>query len=147
MIRLVALACGLFCGAGFVISGLYDPALLSTFVMPQGTWTFSLGLGLLIALVVAGLVITLVGNREAPLLGGQWEPVAGGSGWKPKASALLFGLGWGLAGYIPLTAVVSAGTLSPGAVIFLTSVLSGMIISDLLTGGLGRKNGRRGSFG
>ena len=49
MIRLVALACGLLCGAGFVISGLHDPALLKALLMPGESWALALGLGLLTA--------------------------------------------------------------------------------------------------
>lgn len=147
MIRLVALACGLLCGAGFVISGLHDPALLQGFLIPQGAWAFSLGLGVLCAVTVACLVLSVAGNRGAPLLGGHLEPAPGGSGWKPMMSALAFGLGWGLAGYIPLTAMVSIGVFSPGAAIFLISVLGGMLLSDGFTGGFRRSDGRRGSFG
>lgn len=147
MIRLVALACGLLCGAGFVISGLYDPALLHAFLMPQATWAFSLGLGLVVAVVVAALVVLLLGNREVPLLGGKQQPVHGTTGWKPMVSALLFGLGWGLAGYFPLAAMVSAGMFSPGAAIFLISVLGGIILFDVLTGSIGPKGSGRFSRG
>ena len=147
MIRLVALACGLLCGAGFVMSGLYDPSLLQSFLLPQALWTYSLGLGLLIAVVVAALVVTLAGTRGAPLLGGRVEPGHGTSGWKPMVSAVLFGFGWGLAGYFPLAAFVSAGMFSPGAVIFLASVLGGMIAFDVLSGSIGPKSGGRFSRG
>ena len=96
MIRLVALACGLLCGAGFVLSGLHDPALLQSFLMPGTSWNLSLGFGLLVAVVTAAIVVTLAGKHQAPLLGGQAEPVDGTSGWKPIASGLLFGFGWGV---------------------------------------------------
>jgi uncharacterized membrane protein YedE/YeeE len=115
--------------------------------MPQSALSLSLGLVLLIAIVVAGLVVTLSGNRSAPLLGGNVESVPGGTGWKPILSALLFGLGWGLAGYFPLAALVSAGLFSPGAAIFLASVLGGMIVHDVLAGDVGRTGGGRGSRG
>lgn len=147
MIRLVALACGLLCGAGFVVSGLYDPALLHSFLMPQATRAFSLGLGLLVALVTAGLVVTLSGSRDAPLLGGQVEPEHGAKGWKRMVSGVLFGLGWGLAGYFPLAAMVSAGMFSPGAAIFLVSVLAGILVFDVLAGDIGPKSGGRFSRG
>lgn len=77
MIRLVALACGLLCGAGFVLSGLHDPALLQSFLMLGTSWNLSLGFGLLVAVVTAAIVVTLAGKHQAPLLGGQAEPVDG----------------------------------------------------------------------
>lgn len=147
MIRLVALACGLLCGAGIVISGLFDPALLQDFMLPQSDWSASLALGLSVAILVIGLVRVLSGNRDAPLLGGKMHVTFGATGWKPLAGGLLFGLGWGLAGYFPLTAMVAAGAFSPGAPIFLASVLAGMIVSDLLTAGRKPTGGRRISRG
>lgn len=147
MIRLVALACGLLCGAGFIISRLYDPALLQASLTLHDAWNVSLGLGLLFAVVVAGLIVSLSGKRDAPLLGAEFETVADGTGWRPIAGALLFGIGWGLAGYVPLTALLSAGALSPGAAIFLVSVIGGMIVNDMGAGGSWPKSGSRGSFG
>lgn len=147
MIRIVALACGLLCGAGFAISGLHDPVLLQRFLMPEQTSSLSLGLGLVCAIIAAGLVMALSGNRNTPLLGGEIEPLPGGTGWRPLVSALVFGLGWGLSGYFPLTAMVSAGMLSSGASVFLISVLGGMILTDVLSNGGRLKRGGRGSFG
>jgi len=147
MIRLVALACGLLCGAGFVLSGLHDPALLQSFLMRGTSWNLSLGFGLLVAVVTATIVVTLAGKHQAPLLGGETEPVDGTSGWKPIASGLLFGFGWGLAGYIPLAALAAAGMFSPGAMIFLVSVLGGMLVADVITGDMGRKSNGRFSRG
>ncbi len=147
MIRLVALACGLLCGAGIVLSGLHDPALLHSFLMPQASWGYSLGLGLLVAIVAASLVVIITGHRNTALLGGEVDPLQRAKGWKPLLSAVFFGLGWGLTGYIPLTAMVAAGMFSPGAAIFLGSVLGGMIVFDLLNGDIGRTNGRPDSRG
>lgn len=142
MIRLVALACGFLCGAGVVISGLFDPSLLQALVLPQAGWSASLALGLFSAILVTSLISVLSGSRDAPLLGGRMHVTFCGTDWKPLAGALLFGLGWGLAGYFPLTAMVAAGALSPGAPIFLASVLAGMIVSDLLTAGRKPTGGR-----
>lgn len=140
MIRFVALACGLLCGAGFVLSGLHDPTLLQALLMPQESWTLALWLSLLTAVVTAGLVVSLAGKGGTPLLGGRVEPVLTTTGWKPMVSALVFGFGWGLAGYFPLAALVSAGMSSPGAAVFLASVLGGMIAVDVLRGSIGRKS-------
>ena len=147
MIRLVALACGLLCGAGFVLSGLHDPALLSHFLQPQVPGSLSLGIGLLVAILVAVLVTAFAGRRDTPILGGAPEPAPGKSGGKAIAGALLFGLGWGLAGYVPMAAMAAAGAFSPGAPLFLVAVLAGMILHDLPTGGIRRSTGGRGSFG
>jgi uncharacterized membrane protein YedE/YeeE len=146
MIRLVALACGLLCGAGFVISGLYDPALIHGVWQSDGA-PFAIGLAIVAIVLVATLVTFLSPRRNVPLLGGEEEPLPVWTGWKPLLSALVFGLGWGVSGYFPMAALVSAGTASPGAAIFLVSVLFGMIVTDIISGKRKHGSGRKGSFG
>ncbi|WP_291295451.1 DUF6691 family protein [Elioraea sp.] len=133
MIRLTALACGLLCGFGMVLSGLFQPSLLPDFAIPAGAWGPALGLGLLSALCVAGIVLALTRRLPRPLFGGQNEPLDAATGRKVVAGGVLVGLGWGLAGYIPLAAVVSLGLFAPGAAVFLTSVLVGMVLHDIVT--------------
>jgi len=131
MIRLVALACGFFCGIGLTVSGLYRPAALQNFLNPADIWDPTLGLALIAAVIVAAIVLALTRRHSPPLLGGKMEPVAVESGWKPMIGGVLFGLGWGLAGYFPLAAFVSLGHFAPGAAVFLASVLGGMIVCDV----------------
>lgn len=147
MIRLVALACGLLCGAGFVISDLHDPALLQAFLMPQAKWPVSAGIALVLVLIAAGLVIAISRTVDVSLPGGEVEAAPGGTGWRPLTTALFFGLGWGVAGYFPLAALVSAGMFSPGAAIFLASALVGMVLVDVIASGGSLRSGRRGSRG
>jgi len=132
MIRLAALFCGVLCGIGLIVSGLFQPALLKGFLMPEGVWNMTLGVGLGSAFGVAALVLALARHRTGPLLATETEPPAEGPTSKALLGGVLFGLGWGLAGYFPLAAVVALGLLAPGAVIFLTSVLGGMILFDLV---------------
>jgi uncharacterized protein len=136
MIRLAALFCGLMCGAGVIMSGIYQPARLQGFVNPAGTWDASLGIVLVSAFCVAALVLALTRpltrRLSLPLLGGQAEPIVEESTRKTIAGGVLFGLGWGLASYFPLAALVALGLFSPGAAVFLTAVLCGMIFHDLV---------------
>jgi len=132
MIRLAALLCGMMCGAGMILSGLFQPVLLQGFAGPEGALDLSAGLGLLSALSVAVLVFALTRRLSRPYLGGEMEPFAEGPSWKSMAGGVLFGLGWGLAGYFPLAALVALGLFAPGAAIFLTAVLCGMIVHDLV---------------
>jgi uncharacterized membrane protein YedE/YeeE len=134
MIRLAALAFGVLCGIGFTLAGLHAPARLVGFVLPVERWDPTLGIGMLTAVLVAMVILKVTSGLHRPVLGGDVEQVAVLAEWKSLAGAGLFGLGWGLAGYHPFGALVSAGLFAPGAVVFLTSVLAGMIGHDVLTG-------------
>ena len=134
MIRLAALGFGVLCGIGLILAGLYLPSRLAALALPAGPWDGTLGLGVLAAVIVAALVLGATSGLRRPLLGGEMELGTPPRHWKTLAGAALFGFGWGIAGYHPLTALVSAGLFAPGAVVFLTSLLAGMIIHDLLTG-------------
>ncbi len=135
MIRLAALFCGIVCGVGLILSGLFQPAFLQAFVRPAGVWDMTLGLGLLSALVVAILVFALTRRLSGPLLGGEAEHLADKPAWKTGVGGVLFGLGWGLSGYFPLGALVALGFFAPGAAIFLSAVLFGMVAHDVVANG------------
>lgn len=132
MIRIAALICGLLCGIGLVVSGLFRPAMLQEFANPAGPWYPALGLGLLAAILAAFLAFLTARRLVRPVLGGQEEEFARGPMLKLVAGGVLFGLGWGLSGYFPLAALVSLGAFAPGAGIFLISVVGGMIANDLI---------------
>jgi uncharacterized membrane protein YedE/YeeE len=131
MIRLAALFCGLLCGTGLMLSGLFQPTLLDGFLKPEGARDLTLGLGLLSALGAGLLVLILTHRLSRPLLGGQGETLVDVPTGKALLGGVLFGLGWGLSGFFPLAAIVAIGLFAPGAAIFLASMLAGMFLHDL----------------
>ena len=48
--------------------------------------------------------------------------------------SLLFGLGWGIAGFCPGPAIVSLGTGEPKAVVFVLAMLAGMGVFEWMEG-------------
>lgn len=131
MIRLAALFCGLLCGTGLMLSGLFQPKLLDDFLQPEGARDLSLGLGLLSALGTGMLVVMLTHRLSRPILGGQGETPVDVPTGKALLGGVLFGLGWGISGFFPLAAIVAIGLFAPGAAIFLASMLAGMFLHDI----------------
>jgi hypothetical protein len=131
MIRLAALFCGLLCGAGLILSGLFQPTLLPGLLNPDGARDLTLGLGLLSAFGAAAMVLALTRGLSRPLLGGQGEPLVHAPTGKAVAGGVLFGLGCGLSGFFLLAALVAIGIFAPGAAVFLASMLAGIILHDI----------------
>jgi uncharacterized protein len=47
------------------------------------------------------------------------------------SGSLLFGVGWGLAGFCPGPALVSSGAGQPKAIVFVLAMLAGMMVFEL----------------
>jgi uncharacterized membrane protein YedE/YeeE len=131
MIRLAALFCGLLCGTGLMLSGLFQPTRLQGFLTPDGARDLTLGIGLLSVWGAGLLVVTLTHRLSRPCLGGQGETMVEAPTGKALLGGVLFGFGWGLSGYFPLAAIAAIGLFAPGAAIFLASMLVGMLLHDI----------------
>jgi uncharacterized membrane protein YedE/YeeE len=102
MQRLFEFLCGLLFGIGLVVSGMTDPGKILGFLDVAGAWDPSLLL-VMGGAVAVGLVALLVGS-------------------------LVFGIGWGLAGFCPGPVLVAAGAGYPKAVAFTVAMLAGMAL-------------------
>jgi uncharacterized membrane protein YedE/YeeE len=129
---LIALLAGILFGAGLVISGMANPAKVLAFLRIDAAWDPSL------AFVMGGaLAITLPGfawlrRRQKPLFADQFvSPALRPIDRRLVLGALVFGLGWGLAGYCPGPALVSAALLQPMAWVFVPSMLIGGWLSRI----------------
>jgi len=124
-VRLAALLSGLLFGAGLVLSGMADPAKVLAFLRLGPGWDPALGF------VMGGaLAVTLPGfawlrRRPRPFGAEAFANPGGVVDRRLLRGAALFGLGWGLAGYCPGPAVVSAGLLQGAGLVFLPAMLAG----------------------
>lgn len=128
-----ALAAGLLFGFGLVISGMSNPEKVLGFLTFGPGWDPSL------ALVMGGaLFITVPGfawmrRRGRPLLALSFTQVAHAPLDRPLIlGAMVFGIGWGLAGYCPGPALVSAGLGIPNALWFVPAMLLGAWLAKRL---------------
>jgi uncharacterized membrane protein YedE/YeeE len=134
MIRLAALFCGLICGIGLVIADMTDPARLTGFLSVGDAWDPTFGIGLASAVAVAFIGFRWADGRKAPVLSGTipLQP-ARPALWTLAAASLLFGIGMGLSGFTPGTALVAGGLFVPKAAVFVACVLGGMILHDVFS--------------
>jgi len=133
MLNLNAFVVGLLFGLGLIISGMTDPAKVIGFLDLAGAWDPSLAFVMAGAILIGAIGFTIAKKRQFSLLG---APMRLSSATKLDARLLLgslvFGIGWGLSGFCPGPAVVSAAAGQPKAWLFVVSMLSGMALYTLL---------------
>lgn len=135
-----AFACGLVFGLGLLVSGMADPAKVLGFLDLAGAWDPSLAVVMGAALCVAFPAFRLAARRERALLGEPMRlPAAARIDRRLLGGALLFGIGWGLAGICPGPGLVVAGMGVPQGLLFVACMLAGMGLFELA----GRVRGRR----
>ena len=136
------LAAGALFAAGLVVSGMTQTAKVIGFlnfggmVAPArfGAWDASL------AFVMGGaLMVTLVAFSITPTTGRKpWVsekfelPTRKDIDFKLIAGAVMFGIGWGLAGYCPGPAMASVLSGGIDALVFVVALLTGLLIAKKL---------------
>jgi uncharacterized protein len=128
-----ALLAGLVFGLGLILSGMADPAKVLAFLDLAGPWDPSLALVMVGAIAVGLAAFALVKRRDTTLLGLSFKlPVARQIDGRLVGGSLLFGAGWGLAGFCPGPALVAAGMGEIKAVAFVAAMLVGMGVFEWL---------------
>lgn len=129
----VAFGVGLIFALGLGISGMTQPQKVMGFLDIFGNWDPSLMFVMVGAISVNLLVYRLTRRREKPFMAPRWYLPTQKDISKPLlVGAFLFGVGWGLAGFCPGPALVSAVTLNKGVLVFVTSMLAGMILFKVI---------------
>ncbi len=127
--NLVALAAGALFAAGLAVSGMAQPAKVQGFLDITGQWDASLAFVMIGAIGVHAVAVRLIARRRAPLFMPTFQPRAAQViDGQLLAGAAIFGAGWGLAGYCPGPAFVSAGGVSPNALVFVAAMTVGMLV-------------------
>jgi len=129
MLNLNAFLVGLLFGLGLIISGMTDPSKVIGFLDLAGAWNPSLAFVMGGAILVGAGAFTIAKKRQRSLLGAPMQLSSATELDKGLLiGSLVFGIGWGLSGFCPGPAVVSAAAGQPKALIFVASMLAGMAL-------------------
>jgi uncharacterized protein len=134
MHTLSAFLIGLLFGAGLIVSGMTDPFKVIGFLDIAGPWDPSLAFVMAGAVIVSLVAFRIAGRRSAALLGGAMRlPAAGGVvDRRLVLGSLVFGIGWGLAGFCPGPALVALGAGYSKAALFVAAMIVGMLLHELM---------------
>jgi uncharacterized membrane protein YedE/YeeE len=124
-----AFVAGLVFGLGLILSGMTDPAKVIGFLDLAGTWDPSLAFVMGGAILVGFFAFRLAGKRGRAFLGGAMHlPTRRDIDARLVGGSLVFGVGWGLAGFCPGPALVSFGAGVDQAAVFVAALLGGMVL-------------------
>lgn len=131
--RLSEFLVGLLFGLGLILSGMTDPGKVLGFLDLAGLWDPSLAFVMGGAIAVGALAFAVAKKRTRSFLGGAMHvPTARHIDKRLVLGSLLFGVGWGLAGFCPGPAIVSAAAGQPKAMVFVAAMLAGMWLFEML---------------
>jgi uncharacterized membrane protein YedE/YeeE len=124
----VAFGAGALFAVGLAISGMTKPSKIAGFLDLAGDWDASLAFVMIGAVTVHFLALRIVTRRQAPLFDTKFHlPTRKDVDLRLVAGAALFGVGWALGGFCPGPALVSAGSGSFGAIVFVAAMTLGML--------------------
>ncbi len=130
-----ALAGGLLIGLvfalGLIAGGMTDPAKVKGFLDVFGAWDPSLALVMGGAIAVGVLAFAAARRRRTAWTGDAMEiPCVTAIDRRLVGGGVLFGIGWGIAGFCPGPALVASGSGLGSAGIFVAAMLAGMLQHD-----------------
>ena len=127
MNRLSEFMIGLLFGLGLLLSGMTDPGKVIGFLDVAGRWDPSLAFVMGGAVAVGFFAFSLARRRTTAFFGGAMSlPSARQIDTRLVVGALIFGAGWGLAGFCPGPALVSMAAGQFKALLFVAAMISGM---------------------
>lgn len=123
----LALLAGLLFGLGLIAAGMTQPAKVKGFLDLFGAWDPSLGLVMGGAIAVGLGAFALARRRSRALSGDLIElPTSTVIDARLIGGGVLFGIGWGIAGFCPGPALVALGGGMGEAGLFVLAMLAGM---------------------
>jgi uncharacterized membrane protein YedE/YeeE len=133
MYALSSFIAGLIFGLGLLVSRMANPAKVLGFLDLAGAWDPSLAFVMVGAVAIGALAFALASPRKLSWLKTPMAlPAARTIDRRLVGGSLLFGIGWGLAGFCPGPALVTLGAGVGKALVFVAAMLAGMLVFELL---------------
>lgn len=130
---LFALVAGALFGGGLAVSGMADPQRVRGFLDLFGAWDPTLAFVMGGALVPMALAWAAQKRMATPIADIRFSlPTRRDVDPSLIGGAVLFGIGWGIAGLCPGPAIADLALAPVPAAIFVAAMLGGMILHRLL---------------
>lgn len=140
MSKVIEFLVGLIFGLGLILSGMTNPAKVIGFLDLFGQWDPSLAFVMGGAILVGLFAFAIAKKRTTNFLGGAMQlPKNTHIDKRLVIGSLLFGAGWGLAGFCPGPALVSLASGYEKAALFVVAMLLGMLLFERLEAAAKRK--------
>jgi len=127
---------GFLFAVGLVVSRMTDPGKVIAFLDFAGDWDPSLALVIIAAVGVHFFAWRQVKGRGTPRVADDFAPPPDARvSARIVAGAIIFGVGWGLAGYCPGPAIVAVASGALPAAVSFGSMLLGIGLHELVFSG------------
>jgi uncharacterized membrane protein YedE/YeeE len=129
--RATEFAVGLLFGWGLMIAGMTDPGKVIGFLDLAGAWDPSLAFVMGGAIAVGFFAFGMAKKRTSNFFGGALHlPTSKDIDKRLVIGSLLFGAGWGLAGFCPGPGIVSMAAGEFKGLVFVVAMLAGMAVFE-----------------
>ncbi len=119
---------GLVFAIGLAVGGMTDPNKVLSFLDVTGGWDPSLAFVMGGAILVYAPIYHWFTRKTRPLLHHAFHlPTRKDIDLRLVAGGILFGVGWGLGGFCPGPAIVSAASLRSDVLTFIAAMFAGML--------------------
>lgn len=130
---LASLFAGLVFGIGLIVSGMANPEKVLGFLDIAGLWDPSLAFVMGGAIMVGVVAFAVARKRTLSFLGFDIRmPSSTHIDKRLIVGGLMFGVGWGIAGFCPGPGLVALGAGETKAVVFVASMILGMAIFEVI---------------
>ena len=126
-INISAFVAGLIFAVGLVVAQMTQPDKVIAFLDLAGNWDPSLAFVMVGGIGFHAVAFRLITRRSSPILGASFHVPTRKDVDRPLiVGAILFGIGWGLAGFCPGPAITSIASVASEVGVFVVAMLAGM---------------------